>query len=267
MALRRRIAAVTLAALATVLLLWGMLCPPNASEEAEAADDGYERERTAAPCPAVPACLAARTADLAYLDRKLKATAAELKRLVLLGKGLRPTVGAPLSDVNGTNRLSVGSLNLWGFKNNWEARHENIMAMLAVVPFDIIGLQEVHEAADGATTQAHDLAPHLAHVVYKRVLQHATDASLHEGLAIASRFPITDPVLHVLPTPPHSSDPNPRAALHAVVHSDRGDVHVFVTHLTYDAVSQCSMALGLMDFIASAAPPAAAVVLVGDFNT
>eukprot|EP00047_Mylnosiga_fluctuans_P010537 m.16781 g.16781 ORF g.16781 m.16781 type:complete len:380 (+) comp3176_c0_seq1:41-1180(+) len=266
MARVRRILAAALAAAAVFLLAPLVLQPAPSHTHSGPSELPHPASVAAAALSTQPAAV---EAALQYLDSKMRATALDLKRQILLHKGKDPAHSAMLPPTAGPDTaLSVATMNAWGLTHEWPARLAIMAKILAELPVDFLGIQEVHRPTLGAPTQADELAREtgMAHVAFHEVAHHESDPALSEGLALVSRLPIESSELIELPQPSGTSDMNPRALLHAVVATAIGRVHVFVAHLTYDARAQCSMAVAMMDAIAPRAG-SEPIVLMGDFNT
>lgn len=207
-----------------------------------------------------------------YLQRKMELIALQLKDLVMMSKGQRPLSESkrkaePVGALSNASMFSVASYNLWGLREQWDARVQQAATALLAPPTDMVFLQEVRSLNGTVASQAHVLAEllGLSHVAFRPVREDAAGA---EGLAIISRWPLRLPELLPLAGTATSTDPNPRAALHAIVElSASHSCHVVVLHLTYDASSQCRMVLSLMDAIAARVAPDDCLVIAGDFNT
>ena len=160
--------------------------------------------------------------------------------------------------------LTVATLNLWGLSEPWTytarrgevrgavpgspattlrvpggawpARRRPLVARaLAAVQPDIVGLQEDRQdlaAADG-NSQSEQLAPDLGcSIAYVPIVGAARD---HKGNAVLSRHPIGRLGAVPLPVPAEEValyGPGVRDALHAVIETPCGVVHLFVVHPT-----------------------------------
>lgn len=193
-----------------------------------------------------------------YLREKYRWAAAELKRAVLAAKGQKPKDRDQLQPPDLEPRtaeevLAIATLNVWGLGHDWPARKQNILNLFAALPTDIIALQEVHRTANiDAPTQAHELAQalQLPHVAVHFVHQDPAHPDTDEALAILSRFPILQSdIIFLNDSKLQTTDPNPRAAVHAVVDVRAvglKTIHIAATHFTYHADNQCAMALALV---------------------
>lgn len=120
------------------------------------------------------------------------------------------------------------TLNLWGENGPWEARMALVAEGLAALAPDVVMLQEVREVPGRVPNQAATLAaPRGWHHVFA---PSTAWGGGHEGLAIASRFPVT---LHRARPLPHTAENEGRIVLSARLDTDAGAVWVHTTHLSY----------------------------------
>jgi endonuclease/exonuclease/phosphatase family metal-dependent hydrolase len=122
--------------------------------------------------------------------------------------------------------ISVATWNLWWRFGEFAERQEPIARALRAADADIICLQEVW-AVEGE----HDQAAWLA----KQTDRHfrREDTAARNGMsfanAVLSRWPIIASTNHALPG--IDNKPSHRKAMHVVIDSPRGHLHVFCTHL------------------------------------
>jgi endonuclease/exonuclease/phosphatase family metal-dependent hydrolase len=102
--------------------------------------------------------------------------------------------------------------NLWWRFGPWEERFAAIVSTIAAQDPDVLCLQELW-ASDGSVTPAEDQAQLLAEALGMHWAR--TESPFWNGYcfanAVLSRWPITDPVTHVLPD--HKGSPSHRRAL------------------------------------------------------
>ena len=135
-------------------------------------------------------------------------------------------------------RLKVVTLNTWGRTDPWLARRALIVAELARLEPDVIGLQEVWDGDDG--NSAAELVSQLGapgalgapgrewHVHYAPAYEPQPGRTC--GNAIVSRYPMLEREAWPLPEPRGDCGRN---LVHAVVATPWGQLPVFVTHLSW----------------------------------
>ena len=141
--------------------------------------------------------------------------------------------------------------NLWWRLGDWETRAEAIAHTLEELRPDLVCLQEVWQ--EGDRNQAALLAERLG-------LQHAfapdrTEGGVDQGVALLSRWPLTEIECRALPVPPGVEQPN--VALRAVVQGPRVPLLLATTHLIpYPHRSSCRelQLRALVEFLAERRP-------------
>jgi endonuclease/exonuclease/phosphatase family metal-dependent hydrolase len=173
-------------------------------------------------------------------------------------------IGAPKPRLE---QLRVVTLNLWGLTEPLARRMEIVRHGLAVLSPDVLALQEVCAVPGAVENQAGVLAEALGMAL---VYAPATAlASGEEGLAILSRLPVLD-TRHV--ELPFAATDERRIAIGAALAVPGGEVHAFVTHLSYrlrDGVKREAQAAAVDRFagemVVERGVPRVGV-LMGDFN-
>lgn len=126
------------------------------------------------------------------------------------------------------SRLRFVTLNLWGENGPWQERLDLTVKGLAALAPDVVTLQEVREVPGRVPNQAETLAKALG---FHHVFAPSTAwGGGHEGLAVASRFPIG---VHEARALPHSTDTEGRIVLSARVDAPVGEIWVHTTHLAF----------------------------------
>jgi endonuclease/exonuclease/phosphatase family metal-dependent hydrolase len=162
------------------------------------------------------------------------------------------------------NRLRVLTLNIWNRQGPWEQRLALIRAGIRRLSPDLVGLQEIIEAA--GRTQADDIREGLG---YETAFGAANDYGdgVRFGNAVLSRWPIARS--RVFPLPTGKTDEH-RSLLLAEITSPHGSIPFFVTHLNWrlhhGAVRE-EQVLAVAAYVKREAPIAGLPpILVGDFN-
>ncbi len=125
--------------------------------------------------------------------------------------------------------ISIATWNVgWRF-GEWEARHEPLTQTLSAIAADILCLQETWGDAASGVNQAALFAERLGfhHVAYGT----ASNGPVSFKNAILSRWPIVES--HNIVLPNAAEKPGHRRAVHAVLDSPRGRLHVVTTHLDH----------------------------------
>jgi len=159
--------------------------------------------------------------------------------------------------------LRFATLNLWGENGPWEQRLGLVAERLGGFLPDVVALQEVREVPGRIVNQAELLARQRG---WNHVFVPSTAwGGGHEGLAIASKFPIG---AHDSRALPHSLDNEGRIVLSARIDTDFGEVWVHTTHLSYrenEGRKREDQVL-VVDEVVHAHKNDAPQVLMGDFN-
>jgi endonuclease/exonuclease/phosphatase family metal-dependent hydrolase len=127
------------------------------------------------------------------------------------------------------SRLKLVTLNTWGRSGPWPARKAAIVAGLAALDPDVIGLQEVWEDADG--NSAAEIAAALGpawRVHHAAAHQLAADRTV--GNAVLARHELVECEAWRLPAP---AGDWARNLVYATVRTPHGLLPVFVTHLSW----------------------------------
>jgi endonuclease/exonuclease/phosphatase family metal-dependent hydrolase len=162
------------------------------------------------------------------------------------------------------NRLRVLTLNIWNQQGPWTQRLGLIRAGVERLAPDLVGLQEVIDAA--GRTQADDIAEGLG---YRTAFGAANDygSGVRFGNAVLSRWPITASRVFTLPT---GASNEHRSLLLAEIASPHGTLPFFVTHLNWKlhhGVIREQQVVAVADRLKETAPIAGLPpILVGDFN-
>ncbi len=170
-------------------------------------------------------------------------------------------------------RLRVVTLNFWGTEPDLEARLALAERQLSALHVDVIAMQEVRplDGKHGRTT-ADVLADALQlHRVYEVTVEWEDDAFFaghpggQEGLAILSRYPITDRRVVRLP---EARPTEKRILLSACIDTPSGEVWCHSTHLHYrldDGLARERQVVAI-DEALRAIDTEAPQLLCGDFN-
>mmetsp|Transcript_18184 Transcript_18184/g.27436 ORF Transcript_18184/g.27436 Transcript_18184/m.27436 type:complete len:541 (-) Transcript_18184:34-1656(-) len=155
--------------------------------------------------------------------------------------------------------LRAVSLNLWQpAADSWPQRRKAMAQLLVDADVDLIACQEVRGGQKSIHNKdqnwAHDLAqelPGMNHVEYVPGTGiadtkggRAPNGWTEEGVAIISRFPLSDLRAVGMPPSGRSSDRNPRTTLALTVQIPTGKhstiaLRVIASHLSYDRTQQC----------------------------
>lgn len=169
--------------------------------------------------------------------------------------------------------LVVMSYNIHAGKDAQQQHNlERVAAIIADAGADIVLLQEVDRA-----TRRSGGEDHLAELARLTGMHSAFGKSLdfqdgEYGIALLSRFPIErSSVLPLAVTPPQERAGGayePRVALHALVATPRGRLHVVNTHLDpgREPVFRHQEITGILAYIARNVPAAEPLLLGGDLN-
>jgi endonuclease/exonuclease/phosphatase family metal-dependent hydrolase len=159
--------------------------------------------------------------------------------------------------------LKVVTLNLWGEQPPLERRMELAVEGLRALGPDVIGLQEVRQVPGSVPNMAETLARALGMHHY---FEPATPwGGGEEGLAILSRHPIAERMVHELP---HAVSTERRLLLGVAVDTPSGRVETWTTHLNYrlaDGGKREDQIVAIDGHIGARATELPRV-LVGDFN-
>ncbi|HEY3416283.1 MAG TPA: endonuclease/exonuclease/phosphatase family protein, partial [Armatimonadota bacterium] len=145
-------------------------------------------------------------------------------------------------------RLRVMTLNLWGYRGDWPARRDRLINCMQQEDLDVILLQEVSERAWRAN-QAEEISfltgYHMAFVPAQHFFPWP---SVSEGLAILSRFPMSNFLETELFTTPHllpTAANERRIAQRVEINLGGMSVVLYNTHfpLTVDARRQAAYRL------------------------
>lgn len=183
-----------------------------------------------------------------------------------------PRLGASPSPA-GPSALRVVSYNIHAGKDS-EGRPSipRVAALLDTLRADIVLLQEVDRG-----TQRSGGADQLGQLEHLTGLHGAFGKSLDYqggdyGIGILARWPIDDATVLPLPADPPADRGEgayePRVALHAVVATPSGRMHVMNTHVGAERVGtyRRQELLALLARIHRRVPPAAPLIVGGDFN-
>lgn len=160
-------------------------------------------------------------------------------------------------------RMRVLTWNVWWRLGDWRARAEAIANTLEELHPDLVCLQEVWQDGDG--NQAALLAERL-HMDHAYVSD-GTHGGVEQGIAILSRWPLTETAHRYLPIPPGID--HRTVALRTIVQGPRGRLLLATTHLIpYPPRSECrqQQVRALVEFLAERTREPALTVLCGDFN-
>ncbi len=173
-------------------------------------------------------------------------------------------------------KITVMTLNIWGYGHSWERRRRLIIDAVRMESPDIVGLQEVY-----SDQRFDEDGRNQAQQIVRSLPKYNLVCSLHRhppprgvkpeefpfmqtGLAIMSRYPIIESGHISLPYSVHIN-PHPRMVLASRIRSPLGEICFFVTHLSTHEPDRPLEALMLADFVRGFSRSSPAVV-VGDFN-
>ncbi|GAA2775933.1 endonuclease/exonuclease/phosphatase family protein [Saccharopolyspora taberi] len=169
--------------------------------------------------------------------------------------------------------MRVLTWNAWWRFGPWEQRRDAMLAVLAELRPDLVGLQEVW--ARGGQNLAGWFAERLGmHWTWApfgspdRWRWRGGEPDADVGVAVLSRWPIAD--REVLPLPEPGDQDDGRTALYAAVDAPGHRIPLFTTHLTsvpHESAVRCEQVRALAGFVAAHSggtpfPP----VLTGDYN-
>lgn len=124
--------------------------------------------------------------------------------------------------------MQILSWNVWGRAGSWQQRQRGIESTLQRLHPDVIALQEAWREAD-TSPQVERLSRLLQQQV---VTAHPPCPAITDrGLAILSRWPISDHLVHELPS--GDAEPEHRIALTATLHRPAGPLVICTTHLNW----------------------------------
>lgn len=164
------------------------------------------------------------------------------------------------------------ALQVWNVMFNWRIRHKGIADLIRQSGVDVIGLQEVRAGSNfSQLDELRALLPEFGFSAYATPpTEHAETGSssgggggVSEGVAILSRYPLSDVRELHMPAVEGSADTNSRVALYARVGTAAkagagpgGDVGLVVTHVSWDRHGvQCMNFEQLRRFAALFPPP------------
>src|SRR5262245_30318028 len=165
------------------------------------------------------------------------------------------------------SRVRLVTWNLWWRLGNWKNRASAIAQTLEDLHPDLVCLQEVWQ--EGPHNQAAELAERLG-------MSHAfaldrTEGAVNQGVALLSRWAVTEVAQRTLPVPPEVREPN--VALRAKVQGPRGPLLLMTTHLIpfpHRGEWRERQVRSLVDFMIEAVGGATdlggRIVVAGDFN-
>ena len=160
-------------------------------------------------------------------------------------------------------RLRVVTWNLWWRLGDWKARAGAIADTLEELCPDLVCLQEVWQ--EGQENQAALLGERLG-------MEHAFVSDrgaggVDQGVALLSRWPLTDVESRALPVPAGLDDRN--IALRAVVQGPRGSILLTTTHLIpypTRSAARDQQVRALVEFVAERQRQPPMIIVAGDFN-
>jgi len=165
------------------------------------------------------------------------------------------------------SRVRLVTWNLWWRLGSWKDRAAAIAKTLEELHPDLVCLQEVWQ--EGAHNQAAELAERLgmSHVF----ALDRTEGGVDQGVALLSRWPLTEVAHRTLPVPPDVKEPN--VALRATIQGPRGPLLLVTTHLIpypHRSEDRERQVRAVIDFMAEAGGSAPAhngrSIVAGDFN-
>jgi endonuclease/exonuclease/phosphatase family metal-dependent hydrolase len=160
-------------------------------------------------------------------------------------------------------RVRVVTWNLWWRLGNWEARADVIAHTLDKLRPDLVCLQEVWR--EGDRNHAGLLAERLG-MEYVFAVDR-TERGIDQGVALLSRWPLTEIEHRPLPIPADVEQRN--VALRAVVQGPRGPLLLVTTHLIpYPHRSEWreQQVRALVEFVAERKRQPPTTIVAGDFN-
>jgi endonuclease/exonuclease/phosphatase family metal-dependent hydrolase len=162
--------------------------------------------------------------------------------------------------------LSVLTLNLWHDSGPWKERAALIRDWIERLDPDLIGLQEV--LAGEGVDQARELVEERGYdVAFARAIDFWRDPSIGFGNAVATRWPIRDREILVLPD---GGDNEKRVALSVTLDAPPGPVSFTVTHLNWKlhhGTVRERQVIALCDLVLRRRPrDGFPPIVVGDFN-
>jgi endonuclease/exonuclease/phosphatase family metal-dependent hydrolase len=161
--------------------------------------------------------------------------------------------------------LRLVTWNLWGRAGDWAGRQQAIDAALAAVRPDIVAIQETWRDGD-RWPQAERLAEILGCQVVAAAP--APRAPGDYGLAILSRWPISDHRIHPLPVA--DAPPDERIGLEARIVTPAGILSVTTVHLSWpleqSQVRQDQVRAAVSALVSGESSERLPQVLCGDFN-
>ena len=165
----------------------------------------------------------------------------------------------------GCQGLTVISANLWHDFPKYRRMMDRLEAFARLVEehqADVLLLQEVARTKKFWSDQW--LAQRLGMAyVYSRANGHLAGIGFEEGLAVFSRYPLNQPLLHQLS--PVENRFSRRLALGAQIESPCGDLQVFSVHLGLTGKQNSEQAAKLSDWVGDVSGEMPALV-GGDFN-
>ena len=165
------------------------------------------------------------------------------------------------------SRVHLVTWNLWWRLGDWKHRATAIAQTLEELHPDLVCLQEVWQ--EGRHNQAAELAERLG-MIHVFALDR-TAGGVDQGVALLSRWPLTEVTQRALPVPSEVSEPN--VALRGLVRGPRGPFLLATTHLIpfpHRSEWRERQVRALVDFMAEASGSATDLsgrsVVAGDFN-
>jgi endonuclease/exonuclease/phosphatase family metal-dependent hydrolase len=164
-----------------------------------------------------------------------------------------------------SNKLTVLTTNLW---HDWprfrqvEERLEALACLVEAKGVDVLLLQEVSRTADFQTDEWLAQRLNMA-FIYARANGHAGGIGFEEGLAIFSRYPMSQPKLQPLDLA--GSFIVQRLALGVTIQTPMADLPVFSTHLSIRRWRNVAQLQQLQQWV-QAMTPGLPALIGGDFN-
>jgi len=159
--------------------------------------------------------------------------------------------------------IKVCTYNIFqGFNEEGEFNYETVYSVLLEINADIIGLQETQTGR--ITNLNSDIVRYLATKLNYYFYQVPSISESNNGLALLSRFPITEASVISLP----SSTDN-KVYLSATIDLGNKEINVIVAHLSYDQTNADSLdnRINQATTIINSPHASDADLLIGDFNT